>query len=93
MLESRTFAYTVVLSDTCIRLYYARLGANFTYLSSNWANYAESTKKITASIASSRVRNSVLHTMSVSSRQDAHPHNHEIDTLEVHTWTSDTMAT
>ena len=45
MLESGTFAYTVVLSNTCIRLYYARLGANFTYLSSNWANYAEATKK------------------------------------------------
>lgn len=45
MLESWTFVCTVVLSDRCIRLYYMRLGTNFTYLSSNWANYAEATKK------------------------------------------------
>lgn len=45
MLESWTFAHTVVLSDKCIQLYYTRLGANFTYLSSNWANYAEAAKK------------------------------------------------
>ena len=93
MLESWTFVCTVVLSDRCIRLYYMRLGTNFTYLSSNWGKLCGGHEKMTSSIASSRVRNSVLHTMSVSSRQDAHSHNHKIDTLKVHTWSSDTMTT